>query len=474
MPTCPHCGYDKAIFRGWRDRTTDKGHIIYCGYCRHYSTDNILRPKIWTNPQTVLKKFMVKEETVRDLATKYSVSKSTIHRIMLKALDNSTTWEEIAARWLQNQRSLMGDWFKNLVVDTTSFEVEGEKFTYLHAADNCLKFPLVYKLLPTPYEKSEPIESELLKLRDLGYKPNLATIDGSKALFCAIKRVYSNVPVQLCLVHLSKNLDERLRVDENTPEEVRMDRESAKNLILHVACSDKHTRQIMLPKLEQFASCCGDEKALKAVEGFLGNINEYHTIEELMGYPQALTTNLCENHIGQINNLRRRLCGFKSKETAEKYINVYWETRIKNRSFDNSKSTDSLAFLLRGHIPLERLVNLVAGIDYRALMNIVTKIGRIIISTENGSYPISAWQIERLVMLAPRVKRIGQLADIMALNPILVYRVFTSIDNLIENILKRKLNYKVYVRGIDRQLTLCERELEETFREAKPIFEFIH
>jgi len=269
----------------------------------------------------------------------------------------------------------MGDWFKNLVVDTTSVEVKGEKFTYLHAADNNLELPLVYKLLSTPHEDGELIKLELLKLRELGYEPDLATIDGSKALFYAIKRVYSNVPVQFCLVHLSKNLDEKLRISENVSDQVLLDRERARNLIMHTAVADQHTRQTMLKELKQFANYCRDDNALKTVEGFLEKINSYHTLDELKGHPEALTTNLCENHIGQIIGLRYRLFGFKSKETAQRYINTYWENYIKSRRKldESTRNTNSLSFLLRGHIPLESLANLVVGVDYKSLVDIITK-----------------------------------------------------------------------------------------------------
>lgn len=190
----PVCDAHETIYRGWRKRQNDKGHIVYCKCCKHYFTENPTYRKTNINAQQLVEKFM-QRVSVRELAKELSMSKSSAWRKLAEGFKEVPTWQETTSAWLQEYQALGGEWFKNLVVDTTPLKVEGEKLTYLHAADCYTGLPLIYKIMDIPYEKEEFISYELQELRDLGYWPDVATIEGSMALYSATRNVYGSLPI---------------------------------------------------------------------------------------------------------------------------------------------------------------------------------------------------------------------------------------------------------------------------------------
>jgi len=459
MLTCRHCGSHRVIRKGSRNRRNGAGYIAFCRSCESYFTLNPSRTRV--NPaeaSTVFKEF-TGGKSLRELAKQFSTSKTTIFRKIEQELGRVPGWEAVTGEWLRHYRERFGDWFRNLVMDTTTLKVAGEKLLYLHATDNYFKLPLVYKILQTSYEDSELIQVELEKLKELGYSPIIATVDGSSALITAIRRVYGQIPIQLCLFHLSKNLDKKLKVKEDTPIEFALARERARNLILSVACADGDTRAFLLAQLKNFG-CCHDPKAMNAINDFVRNLQYYHVLEDLNGHVEALTTNICENHIGQIkNDLRGRLFGFKSRKTAEKHIDAYWLNYVRNnqRGMEWRREDNLSSFLLRGHIPLQKLAE-VLRVDYDNLTKNVARNGAVIVQTIGASYPVSTLQINRVLKLAAKIPTVGELADIMALNPQVVY-------NIIKTYGKRMQGYSVYVES--KELRLTETETEEILRTAK-------
>lgn len=93
--TCRYCGSVRSIFKEWRKRKkTEKGHILYCKNCEQYFTDKLKRKSVNVSGQKLLYKFMRQNKTVRELANKFSASKSTIQRKILEALEHVPSWEE--------------------------------------------------------------------------------------------------------------------------------------------------------------------------------------------------------------------------------------------------------------------------------------------------------------------------------------------------------------------------------------------
>lgn len=421
----------------------------------------------------LLDKF-VEGNSVREIANAISVSKSTVGRKLTEGLKEVSTWQEMASTWLEKYQALKGDWFKDLVIDTTPMKVEGEKRTYLHAADGYTGLPLIYKIIDTPYEKEELISPQLRELRDLGYRPDIATIDGSMALYSALINTYGSVPIQFCLVHLCRDLKKDLKVKGP---QFSLVRESARNLILHAACSDQNTRQIMLRRLEDLINLCNDEVTVNVVENFLRKIDHYKTLEELKGHSEALTTNLCENHVKWIKvKLRHKLFGFKSLETAQKHIDLYWKKYIDKRleskslmSLISRPKYRSMLFLLDGHTSLEKLATLIEGATYEELLRIATKKKKEIIWTmKGGHYPVSMKQIRKILAFSTKVDTIGQLADIMALDPIVV-------DSILKRYGKEAIfGYKVRVGSItlmNLDLHFNEEKADRIFRSLRIIRE---
>lgn len=423
---CPYCSSRIIIWRGWRERKKNRGHIGFCKDCRRYFTwpsRNMAKKPI---TEENLRQY-INGKTLRDFEPDYP--KSTLHRLIIRRTELIPSWQKAAAEWLdklQNEK-----WFKNLVIDTTSLKVGGKKMVYLHAADNYFKRPLIYTIIDD--ESKDSVAQELRKLREVGYYPDVVTTDLAQELLSAIEEVYKWAKIQGCLFHLSRSLREQLKT-KNVPEDVALIREKAKNLILHAACADSSTRKDMAQKLMWTLQLHFDEKTRQVVRNFLDRyLKLYHTLEELNGHAEALTTNLCERHIGLIEKFRDRLYGFKSVYTATRLLNAYWNFYIKNKEKEILKDLEprkvegAAAFLLDGHINISRLSE-VLGLPKGFLIEMAKKKRKIIIL----DYPISRGQILRIVELASKVDTVKELADIMALNPRVICKILAKCGFKIE------------------------------------------
>lgn len=442
MLNCPYCGFDKVIRKGGRNRRDGTGYIVYCKSCNHYFTLNPLRHESNSKASAFYEKFF-EGKTVRDLASELSTSKSTAHRRVLEVLMEAPSWEEIAKKQLLDYHNRLGDWFKNLVVDTTSIKVGGKRMLYLHAADNYLKLPLIYRLLDYENEKEVLISPELQKLREIGYIPSIVTIDMSRALISAVKNVYGEEIIQLCVFHLEQNLNKKLKIREDEPPNIQLEKEHTKNLVVNTACSDERTRRVLLEELNIFYNSTESKTVKRVIGEFKKNLRYYHPIEKLEGHTEALTTNLCENHIQQIKErLRKRLFGFKSPVTAQKYIDAFWQNYLHNHTKGEWRREDLLSsFVMRGHIPVDKLTRLL-GKDHDTLIDMIRASGGKIMQTVEAAYPIADERIDYTVKLATKTPNIAELAKITVMSPHLAYQIIKNYGS------KVGLKYLVQVKGI--------------------------
>jgi len=432
---CYYCGSTNIIWKGRRKRKNDIGRVGLCKNCRKYFTFPLLKIRKKVVTAEIVRRY-VKGESLRQLSLILGCSKSELHRQILKSLKSIPSWEYATAQWLNRLQNKK--WFKNLVIDTTTIKVGGKRRVYLHAVDNCFKRPLIYTIIKK--EDRESVARELRKLKNLGYYPDVVTTDLAPELLSAIKEVFPWAKIQGCLFHLARLLREKLgncagrerSTKDNMLEQAILDREKAKNLILHAACADLSTRQTMISKLMQMCYCSSvDKDTKKAIrDNFLDRYREiYHPLEELNGHAEALTTNICERHIGLIKSYKRRLYGFKSPKTAQKLIDAFWFFYTKEKNFvceelnqcNQRKIEGAGAFLLKGHISIGELSNLV-GLTRQDLLKIAKKKGKIVIF----DYPISRKQIQRILELTPKVENLGELSEIMALNPFVIKSVLNK------------------------------------------------
>lgn len=416
---CPHCSSYNIIRKGSRERKEDVGHIKFCKNCAKYFTYPYR--KIWKKVVTdeILEQY-IRGKSLREFNV--GCSKSTLHRQIFRKIDSIPSWEGATAKWLDQLENK--NWFKNLVIDTTSIEVCGKRMTYLHAADNYFKRPLIYTLIVN--ENKDCIAHELQKLKSLGYYPNVTTLDLAPELVSAVEEVYRWTKTQGCLYHLAMLLREQLN-NNNVPENVALLRGKAKNLMLHAACADSSTRSDMVQKLLMLQSSI-DKETRQVVRNFLDRYMKlYHTLEELDGHAEALTTNLCERHIGLVKNFKSRLYGFKSFNTAQKLLNAYWHlymrenNKVAEKSLEVRSIEGAAAFLLDGHLSISRLSKILR-LPGQYIIEIAKKKGKTIIL----DYPISRKQIQRILELASKVSTAGELAEIMALDPRVVWNVLTA------------------------------------------------
>jgi DNA-directed RNA polymerase subunit RPC12/RpoP len=174
---CPDCGSKNTIKKGLED-----GKQSYkCKDCnkrfRNKSRKvNILDKDIWSD-------FVFHKQTIRELKKRYSLSKSSIVRILHK--------HELKEK-VHNTRDVY------LSVDATYFGTRkrGTSWGVLVFRDNVLKENLWWKIV-----KNESIKDYLEGknyLEDLGYVIKGVTVDG----FLGLQGVFRGIPLQVCQFHI--------------------------------------------------------------------------------------------------------------------------------------------------------------------------------------------------------------------------------------------------------------------------------
>jgi transposase-like protein len=249
------------------------------------------------------------------------ISKSTLHRRIIEEAKNSPDWGELYKA--MKERS---GWGFVMGIDTSGLKISGKNYVYLHIADVTSHDPLAYAVCEN--EDVATVEPILLQLRNLGYRPRIVVTDLAPELIASIRRVFPCAIIQGCVFHVLLWLDKELPT-KKTVRKVGREKVSlwlkVKELI-NCACisKDKETRQHFLDEL----SCLRlDEKARNAVNLFFANLKYYHTMDEdeFKNFKtNILYNNACERHIGLIKDLKGTMKGFKSLDSAQNIVRLFW------------------------------------------------------------------------------------------------------------------------------------------------------
>jgi hypothetical protein len=217
-------------------------------------------------------------------------------------------------------------------IDTSGLRIKGKNHVYLHVADVTSHNPLAYAVCKN--EDAATVEPILRQLRILGYRPRVVVSDLAPELLSSIKRIFPCAVIQGCIFHvrlwLEKELPTRKTSKKFGEEKIALWRKVKE--FINCACISKNedTREQFLKKLQ----CLNlDEKAKNVVELFLANLKYYHTMDEdeFKEYgPNILYNNVCERHIGLIKDLKNKMKGFKSIDSARNIIKLYWFHKRKN------------------------------------------------------------------------------------------------------------------------------------------------
>jgi len=402
---CPDCGSDQVKPKGYvssKTFGTVRGLICAkCGrrfrakYCKKWKASNIPKNILELYPSVSLNKLII-SNTV-------SASRSTLYWEIRRRLDALPDWRKL----LHDERARRM-WGGILGVDTTKIKVGGREYIYLHAADIPSGNPLACEVLED--EKADSIARILCEIRTAGYWPKLVVTDLAAETVKALEMVFPGVPVQACIFHLIKWLNENLpTVRKGLSPDDRVKRYRIKEKILLAALAfDDEERQALMNELRALSGADDEEK--RVVEQFERRLKtgRYLTLEELTALKCELRyvyNNVCERFMESVKDLQRRMRGFKTVETAQKYINLLCWSKLKEKlkdpvSIEPYWDSKSMAEQILSLIPrgLRDIVNLkrIAELTRLPLNNLqvmAERLGLIAV----GGYAFSKGYLRRLL-----------------------------------------------------------------------------
>ncbi len=180
--SCYNCGSFSIIKWGFRNNK-QRFKCKECGLLFFWRNDHkkIGNQFIW------FKKWILEREVYKTLSRDKGQSKRTIQRLFKKYLSAAPSF-----KIRSKQRS-------HLIIDGTYFTNELCLVLYY---DNDIKYVQLYRF--SDRERFEEIAEDLQNLKQLGVDIDSITCDGHKALLKAIRKVFPDVLIQRCLVHIQR------------------------------------------------------------------------------------------------------------------------------------------------------------------------------------------------------------------------------------------------------------------------------
>jgi transposase-like protein len=262
------------------------------------------------------------------------ISRTTLQRRIREEGKKCPNWDaSLKKEGLGDLRFIMG-------IDTSILKICGRDHVYVYIVDVTSRIPLVWEIVER--EDAATIEPILRKLRSLGYLPQIIVTDLARELLKSIERIYPCAVIQGCVFHLISGVRDKL-LNRKILKEISQKKvelfSNVTEFIFHAAVAEtKEVREQFLTKLKQLDL---DEKARDVVDGFRANLKFYHTLdeEEFKGLgPNVLYNNVCERHFEDIKDLRKKMKGFKSLDSARGIIKLFNSHKRKKLSFPTEKA----------------------------------------------------------------------------------------------------------------------------------------
>jgi hypothetical protein len=297
-PRCPECGEKQTIKRGSRGRLKR----YFCKSCRgSFSVDHGRKNTVLWIPH-------IDGIPFRKLGDEYGISgKQAYTRVFneLKLLPDNT---EVTRTYCEYSSGI-------LIVDGKYVKVRGykQKIPFIYAIDyetHDILFGVI-----THAEDEETFLAFFHTLKTLDYPLRVVVADDRTSLPLALKQVYTNVPLQLCLNHYIENIRQQLHI--RTDPTHRHFFSEMKKCIFDEYENDE--------KLNDTLRCVWKNHCDHAPirQAILLQIHKRR--KELFTYKTILNcpnnTNLIELFNSHFNARLRSLKGFKSKHHAELWLN---------------------------------------------------------------------------------------------------------------------------------------------------------
>jgi hypothetical protein len=355
---CRSCGSRALVRNGHRFTVDGPVQTYKCKNCGRRSCDTKHQN---VGLEDLAARYVIVYNSFRSMAEAFGLKKSRIYYMTRKDAAKAPSGIE-----LSNRMKHLGLWGSVFSIDTTSLKIKGKEYNYIHCVDVISGDPLDYVI--SEHKDAPTVIGRLREIRyGLNYVPRLAVLDLAPELILGVKTVFPTIPIQGCLVHLERDLNKKLptkRVqrlaraemkgmttllqflgsglpqrDEGKEQKLQVWEEAKRKILAVAYARDERARRRLLWELRIFYST-SDYTVQRVIDGFLNNLCYYHTAEELLRLGlseqeirKLHSTNLCENHIGQVVHLWVIHRGFKSLEAAKSFLNYYWFTKRTQRLF---------------------------------------------------------------------------------------------------------------------------------------------
>ncbi len=270
----------------------------------------------------------VKGEATLRFIIKYAksgISKTTLSRkINDYIVKNIPGWYQ-----LTKLKKDEGIWKGVMGIDSTGIKAGGKNYVFILVFDIPSGDPLAYVLCRN--KDAATVKSILRQLKELEYEPKIVVLDLAPELLKSAAEVYPLALIQGCIWHADDLAEKQLPTKKMT-KKVDQDRiilyDEIKEL-MHYGCvaANQEVRLQVVQKLKRLAS--EDEKAERAVDLFIKRLKYFNTLDqEVLATAlkefggSILYNNCCENGMGLIKRLKRKMNGFKNLASAINLINA--------------------------------------------------------------------------------------------------------------------------------------------------------
>lgn len=186
-------------------------------------------------------------------------------------------------------------------------------------------------------------------LKDIGYPLRFVVADEAPALKSALARVFPGIGVQLCHVHILRNIRKTLHISERDKIHIPFFHEIQKLLVMQGA----ENRRSFWNEMARIRTIRDDEwEVLKSIRSRWGDLFRYESIRR-EGIACPRTNNLIEAFNNHFKTRSRSIKGFESLSSAERWLNAWM---IKRR-FTPFRECGNQFKHLNGHTSFEKSRN---------------------------------------------------------------------------------------------------------------------
>lgn len=158
-----------------------------------------------------------------------------------------------------------------------------------------------------------------LTLKAIGYLLHVVVCDEAMAVKPALRKVFPEVTIQLCHIHILRNIREELRLSSLDQTHAPFFREIQRLL----ATQGEEKRNILFEDIALRFDLNGRYwEILKSIRRRWDDLFRYETLRK-QGIACPCTTNLIETFNGQFKDRYRSIKGFETISSAERFVNAW-------------------------------------------------------------------------------------------------------------------------------------------------------